>query len=106
MAGIYTSPWLYISWEVELHCLCLSLFLSAVFSAVNLNLSEQFSWLQPHLEELNILFIYLFIPAKTFATEETQSFFNILPLLSPHLTILLFVPNINISAVKRRDRAG
>lgn len=52
-------------------------------------------------------FIYLFIySCKTFATEETQSFFNILPLLSPHLTILLFVPNINISAVKRRDRAG
>lgn len=74
MAGIYTSPWLYISWEVELHCLCLSLFLSAVFSAVNLNLSEQFSWLQPHLEELNILFIYLFIPAKRSQQKKPKAF--------------------------------
>lgn len=104
MAGIYTSPWLYISREVELHCLCLFLFLSAVFCAINLHLSEQFSWLQPCLEELNILFTYLFIAAKGLRQRKARAF-----LMSshppPHLAILLSVPNINISAVKKREQS-
>lgn len=105
MAGIYTSPWLYISREVELLCLCLLLFLSAVFCAINLNLSEQFSWLQPRLQELNILFTYLFIAAKALRQRKARAF--LIPPTSPppHLTILLSVPNINISAVKKREQS-
>lgn len=106
MAGIYTSPWLYISREVELHCLCLLLFLSAVFCAINLNISEQFSWLQPCLEELNILFTYLFIAAKGLQQREARAFLiPSAPPTPPHLAILLSVPNINISAVQKREQS-
>lgn len=84
--------------------LFLAFSLSSVFCRKSESLRTEFSWLQLHLEELKFLFIYLFIYAKSLQQRKTKVLLNPPPPL-PHLTILLFVPNTNISAVKRRDQS-
>lgn len=83
--------------------LFLAFSLSSVFCRKSESLRTEFSWLQPFLEEL-VLFIYLFIRAKGLQQRKPKVLLNPPPPLS-HLTILFFVPNTNISAVKRRDQS-
>lgn len=99
---LYLPLALYITGGGTPLSLFLAFSLSSVFCRKSESLRTQFSWLQPHLKEL-VLFIYLFIHAKGLQQRKPKVLLSPPPPL-PHLTILLCVPNTNISAVKRRDQ--